>query len=223
MNHKEKSIIFWNRYFEKHEAFKINNEDIKISSTFDKYLKIIGDQAESILDIGCGVGYCLIGSHLLGEKVKQGVGFDASNNAIRVAKMSLEQMQIKNVNFYEQDESFLDTLEDESFDGIICSNFLDVISNEISEKTILHISRLLKPKGLLLLKLNFYLNEELIQKFDMELLTENTYLMQGVIRSHNLTTEQWINKFPNFDLLKKDFYRRADHLPEDRILLLLKK
>lgn len=51
----------------------------------------------------------------------------------------------------------------------------------------------------------------------------NTYTMNGVIRSYNLPTEIWIERFKGLSLISTDGFRRAPSLPEDRILLFQKR
>lgn len=223
MNHKENSIQFWNKMFKDVEPMTINKEDVKVENQFDEYLKKLGDSCLSILDIGCGVGTSLMTSKILGSKIKNGVGFDSSEHGIDFANKTCELSGIDGLTFYAQDETFLQTLTDGSFDGMLCSNFLDVIPSELSTKIIQEMKRILKPNGYLLLKLNFYLDDALIKKMNMEEIDQDTYQINGVIRSHNLPTEIWINKFDGFEFLESGGFKRAEHLPEDRILWLQKK
>ncbi|HBY64925.1 MAG TPA: hypothetical protein DEG42_00765 [Acholeplasmataceae bacterium] len=105
---------------------------------------------------------------------------------------------------------------------MICSNFLDVITKELSEGIIQEMKRILKRNGLLLLKINFFLDSSLIEKLKMELIDENTYQINGVIRSYNLSTEAWVQRFDSFEVMAIDGFQRAPHLPKDRILLMKK-
>lgn len=220
MNHKEKSIQFWNEQFKNYKPVSIKKEEVTIESSFDKYLKIIGDQSKRVIDIGCGIGTCLMGSLCLGDKMTHGVGFDSSEHAISFANETSKLSGFNELEYITSDETYLDQLESNSFDGVICSNFLDVIPKELSDQIIKNIKRILKPKGLLLLKINFYLDEDKIEKFHMGKVEENTYEMNGVIRAYNLTTDEWLKRLDGFKLVSKDGYQRAPNLPEDRILLL---
>lgn len=147
---------------------------------------------------------------------------DASEHATTFANETARLSKIKGLTFHCSDESYFESIEDESYDGVICSNFLDVIHSELSEKIVLEIKRILKPNGYFLLKLNFYLNEPLIRKFKMIEIEQDTYQMNGVIRSYNLSTETWINKFNPLKVLSIDEYQRAEHLSKDRIILFKK-
>lgn len=223
MNHKENSILFWDQFFKDRTPIVIDPKDIVITTKLDQYLKQVGDQSENVLDIGCGVGFCLIASKILGNKIKMGIGFDTSKNAIYFANETVKLSKIEGLTFHVSDETYLNEIPDESFDGIICSNFLDVIPKVLSDIIIKDIIRILKPNGLFLLKINFPLTDELIEKMKMEKLEENTYQMNGVIRAYDLPTEQWIQRFKDLDVLAIDGFRRAEHLPEDRIILFTKK
>lgn len=222
MNHKNISVQFWDTVFKDRNPLNINPKEVIVEHAFDAYLKQIGDTCQDVLDVGCGMGTSLMGAKCLGSTMKCGVGFDASKNAIIFADQTIKLSGITGLSFYNEDESFLKRLEDASYDGMICSNFLDVISKELSEDIIHEMIRILKPNGLLLLKLNFFLDASLIEKLNMELIDENTYQINGVIRAYNLSTEAWINRFDGFEVMAIDGYQRAQHLPKDRILLLKK-
>lgn len=222
MSHKNNSVQFWDTVFKDRNPLNINPKEVQVEHAFDAYLKQIGDTCQDVLDVGCGMGTSLMVAKCLGSTMKSGVGFDASKHAIIFADQTIKLSGITGLSFYNEDEYFLKTLEDASFDGMICSNFLDVISKELSEDIIHEIIRILKPNGLLLLKINFFLDASLIDKLNMELIDENTYQINGVIRSYNLSTEAWIDRFDGFEVMAIDGYQRAQHLPKDRILLLKK-
>jgi SAM-dependent methyltransferase len=223
MKLKEDSIQFWNQYFKDQKPLKINIDDIKVENQFDEYLKKIGDLCHNVLDIGCGMGTSLMGSMCLGSKIKKGIGFDSSKNAIDFANETVRISNIKGLTYYTADESFMAKLDNESFDGMICSNFLDVIPKDLSEKIILEIKRILKKNGYLLLKLNFFLDEQQIERLKMVNIEENTYQMNGIIRAYNLSTNGWLDRFNGFDVVSMSGFKRAEHLPEDRIIMFKKR
>jgi len=222
MNHKNNAVQFWDTVFKDSVPLKINPKEVIVENTLDAYLKQIGDTCQDVLDVGCGMGTSLMSAKCLGSTMKCGVGFDTSKHAINFAEQTTQLSGITGLSFYNADESFLKTIKDESFDGMICSNFLDVITKELSEGIIQEMKRILKRNGLLLLKINFFLDSSLIEKLKMELIDENTYQINGVIRSYNLSTEAWVQRFDGFEVMAIDGYQRAQNLPKDRILLLKK-
>lgn len=219
----KKIISFWNQHFENLQPLTITRDDITIDTLLDECLKILGDTCEEVLDVACGNGLCLIETKLIGDKIKRGLGFDSSKNAIENAKMIVSKSKIDNLNFIIGDDDYLNTLNSESFDGIFCSNFLDVIPDEISKRAINNIKRIQKVGGLLLLKFNFYLTADLINKLRMEKVSDNCYAINGVFRANNKTTEEWLSFFPNYEIVKVCGYQRAPQLPEDRLILLRKR
>lgn len=223
MNLKDTSIQFWDSQFKGIEPVKINRTDVLVESSLDKYLKMIGDHCETVIDIGCGMGTSLMTSLCLGNKIKKGVGLDTSTHAVDFANQTSKLSDFHELSYFIGDETYLDSLEDQSIDGIICSNFLDVIPKALSDQVIENIKRIMKPNGLCLIKINFYLDEARIQQYKMEEVEDHTYLMNGVIRSFNLPTEIWIERFKGLNLISTDGFRRAPSLPEDRILLFQKR
>ncbi|MDD4104166.1 MAG: class I SAM-dependent methyltransferase, partial [Bacilli bacterium] len=131
--------------------------------------------------------------------------------------------KIKNIKFVQGDENYLKSLPDSSFDGIFCSNFLDVVPASISEVVIKEMLRIIKPKGFILLKFNFVLNPELIEKLHMVEIEKNTYTMNGVVRAMNRSTEEWVSLFIDCDVVRIGEFARAPGLPNDRVILLQKK
>lgn len=222
MNLKDTAIQFWDTQFKGIEPVKINRSDVLEETSLDKYLKMIGDHCETVIDIGCGMGTSLMTSLCLGNKIKKGVGLDTSTHAIDFANQTSKLSNFHELSYIIGDEMYLDSLADHSFDGIICSNFLDVIPKALSDKVIKSIIRLLKPNGFVLIKINFYLDEAKIKQYKMEEVETNTYTMNGIIRSYNLPTEIWIERFKGLSLISTDGFRRAPSLPEDRILLFQK-
>lgn len=213
---------YWNAYFQNLEPQAIDRSMIDLSNPLDQALKTLGDQAKHILDFGTGAGYCLFSAYLSGTRVKTGIGIDPSKNAIDYARKTSAMSDIVGLSFEVGDENDLNRLKDASFDAIICSNVLDVVSFETSEIMIPMIDRLLKQGGLLLLKLNFYLTDELVGKLSMEEIDRNTYRKDGILRAVNLTTVQWIRRIPGYDVIKRACYERIENGPKDRILLLKK-
>jgi SAM-dependent methyltransferase len=213
---------FWNDYFKTLTPQVINKNDVKVSNPLDQALKDLGDACENILDIGTGQGYCLFTSYLLGHQVKYGLGIDPSEHAIDFARKTAKMSELFGLNFEEGDHTCLHDLAEASFDGIICSNVLDVIPYQTSDDVIKIMDRLLKPGGILLLKFNFYLTDERIKKLEMEEIEANTYRMNGVLRAVNLTTKDWIKRFEGYDLIRTEQYERIPDGPKDRVIMLKK-
>ncbi|QLY40835.1 class I SAM-dependent methyltransferase [Hujiaoplasma nucleasis] len=226
MNHEifnQNLIEFWDNQFSKLVASKINKEDVYDQSSLSKKISWLANKCSNILDIGTGSGYALFSAALLGDKMTYGLGIDTSKHAISYCQETAKISHIEKIEFKLGDHNTLNSLADESFEGIICSNVLDVVPYETSKEMINQIARLLSKEGYLLLKLNFYLTDELIKKIKMEKIDENSYSINGILRGVNLTTQEWVDRFPLFDLIEIDEYQRLEKGPKDRLLLLKKQ
>lgn len=224
MNIKELNLTlqkFWNDAFNI-DASNLGTIDPSTKDKFDEYCQFIGDNCENVLDIGTGFGNGLISAKYFGTKMKSGLGIDTSVNGIEVAKKFAEKNNITGLEFKVGDNELLNIFANESYDGVICSNVLDVLPEVTSNQIIKNIKRLVKPNGYVFLKLNFYLDKVLINRLKMEKINRNTYAMNGVIRALNHTTQAWINKFSGFKVVKVDEFERIPNGPKDRIILLQK-
>lgn len=219
----KKLIEFWNNAFEKVEPMTLSSSDFDVSVDLNRLLKQLGDQCKDVLDIGCGWGYGLLAAKLLGNKMTYGLGIDPSINAVSVIEATCENSDIDGIDAKEGTHALLSLYDDQSFDGIICSNTLDVVPEETSDEIILEIKRLLKPQGLLLLKFNFYLDDALIEKIGMKEIDKNAYAVNGILRGVNHTTDEWFYKFDGFEVIEQTEYERVPKGPKDRLLLLKKE
>lgn len=226
MNVKEvndKLINFWNTAFEKVEPMNLKAEDFDPSIDFNRLLKQIGDECQDVLDIGCGWGYGLFAAKLLGSKMNYGLGIDPSENAVNVIEETCYLSDIHGIDAKAGTHDILSIYDDQSFDGIICSNTLDVVPSETSDEIIFEIKRLLKPNGWLLLKFNFILDDALIERIGMKEIDKNTYAVNGVLRGVNHSTEEWLSKFAGFSVIEQAEFQRNPTGPKDRVILLKKK
>jgi ubiquinone/menaquinone biosynthesis C-methylase UbiE len=215
-------IQFWDQQFGQAKASRIEKKDIPLDNDLVKLIKFVGDRSEIILDYGTGSGYALIAAKLHGRKMKSGLGIDPSSNSIKLAKDIVSMSQIEGLEFKVGKEEYLDQIEDHAFDAIICSNVLDVIPYETSSKIIEEFSRIIKPKGYFLLKINFYLTDELIKKIKMEKIGDNAYALNGILRGVNLSNKEWVERFNGFSVIEEKSYQRLEKGPMDRVILFRK-
>jgi len=218
-----KLIEFWDQMFKDREPMAIEKSDFDENDKLVGYLKDLGNQSETIMDIGTGSGYALFAIAMLSEKPKKLYGIDTSSSSILLAQETALKSGLKDIQFEQKNAEDLKEISPLSYDLIICSNTLDVIPYETSKAIIQEIKRILKKGGILLLKINFYLNQELIERLKMEEIDNNTYTMNGIIRGMNLTNEDWIKRLAGFSLIKTDEYERLKNGPKDRIIILKKE
>ena len=214
---------YWESVFKDASPMTLTKTDITLDNPLDVLLKELGDTCGTILDLGCGMGYCLMVAALTGKSLTRGLGIDPSASAVMRANASAERSSINTLTFTTGDHRALLEMEASSFDAVICSNVLDVIPKETSDDLIKAIDRVLRPGGKLLVKLNFYLDDALIERIGMEKIGDDAYAIKGVFRAYNLTTEQWIVRFPGYEVIKETTYPRVKNGPLDRVVLLEKR
>jgi len=214
---------FWNEHFKSIEPQAINKNDFDLNNALNQQLEFIGHHCERVLDFGTGGGYALFAVKMLGKKIKEGIGIDTSKHAIDFCQKTAALSKVNNLSFVQADQDYLEAFDSSSFDAIICSNVLDVVPYQTSTQMISALDRVLKPGGYFLLKLNFYLTDALIERIKMKEIAKNTFTLNNVLRGVNLTHEEWLERFSDYDLIIKDTYPRVKNGPEDRLLLLRKK
>lgn len=218
----KKIIEFWDSFFQQYKPMKIDKGDVKVENDLDKELAFIGNHANRVLEIGTGSGYGLLATKLLGNTVTEMVGFDPSQVAVDYLNETLKLSDIHGVSLHCRDHHMMEELDDHSFDAVITLNVLDVLEPEVGQYIIKHIDRIIKPGGYFLLKLNFYLDQEVLKKMPLTLRYDNVYEMNGVIRAVNYTALEWAAMFPSFKLLRETEYERIKDGPKDRVLLFQK-
>jgi ubiquinone/menaquinone biosynthesis C-methylase UbiE len=221
-NELVKIVNHWDELFKTIEVKKVSKEDFPNDNPLSEAIIDLASKSETILDIGTGSGYALFTSAFHGTKFKKGLGIDPSLHAIKTLNEICEASNLKKLTFEIGDHNSLEQLKDASFDGIICSNVLDVLPEVITQSIIKSIKRLLKPGGLLILKLNFFLTPNLIERLKMEEVAPNTYAMNGIIRGLNYTSDHWVNWFKPLSLLEETTYERLKNGPKDRVLIFKK-
>ncbi len=214
---------FWNLAYEKLEPMKIDPAEVKVESKLDEYLKEVADKCPKVLDFGTGSGRFIITAAMLSHGIKEGIGIDTSANGINFANGTSKLSGLDNLNFIVGDHLSLRNYKENYFDGIICSNTLDVVPLKTSNEMIKELTRVIKPKGYFVLKINFYLNDALIKKINMEEVDKDTYTINGIMRGLNHTDKQWIDKFNEFELIKSDEFERIPNGPKDRVFMFRKK
>lgn len=218
----EKLQAFWDEASKGLEPIAVKQEDTDCSDTLSKYMKLMGDSCPKVLDIGVGLGDTLCSAKILGKKMSYGLGIDTSPNSIEFARKSALKSSLTGLDFKVGGHEVLASMEDGSFDGIICSNVLDVVSPQTSDVLVTDIKRLLRNGGLFFLKVNFFLDEEMISRTKAVNLGQGCYSIDGVLRSFNQESEYWIKKMEPLSLIKQDYYARVPNGPKDRIFLFRK-
>jgi ubiquinone/menaquinone biosynthesis C-methylase UbiE len=110
----------------------------------------IGEKlVERVLDIGCGAGYDLL--QFLEKKDAFGFGIDIAKEVGKVGKDFFRQTRYENKVSFVCAKGEEIPFADETFDVVLCVVALPYMNNR---RTLSEISRVLRPNGILLLKIH---------------------------------------------------------------------
>jgi SAM-dependent methyltransferase len=213
---------FWDEQFKSLEPKKIDKNDLEISNDLDEALVFLGHHAETVVEVGVGSGYGVLMCHAFGRKVNRLIGFDPSKNAIEYLEKTCQLSNINAIDLHVADHTFLYELKDASVDGFISLNVLDVLTPSVSDNIIDEMKRILKPGGYLVLKFNFMLNDDIIERTKAEEIEDNVYAINGVLRAVNRSLDEWKNLFKGYEVIREGQYERIKEGPLDRVLVLKK-
>lgn len=127
--------------------------------------------------------------------LEYGLGIDRSDSGIAFGKEMAGINHYKQLDFVVGDITYVSQMEDESFDGIILSNVLDVVPDDVAANIYKEITRLIKPNGLLFLKLNPYLSKEGLKEYEYTKMQDNLYEKDGALRLRQVDTKGWKHQF----------------------------
>lgn len=223
----ENLIAFWNQVLkideEAKKEFKQYNEDDWIHLAPSKKLfdaaSLLGKR-KKVLDYGCGNAWAGIIANKSGALDVTAV--DVIKDGIESAKLYAETFKA-NISALYVEPNWLESVKDKTYDGIICSNVLDVVPLETSKYIIKELARVATDDALIIFSFNFYLDKENLEKRNMNLDNGKLYV-NGVLRLLNLSDEDWIDLFnPYFEVVKLDYFAWPNENKETRRLFILKK
>ncbi|MDD2519297.1 MAG: class I SAM-dependent methyltransferase [Bacilli bacterium] len=119
---------------------------IKYDDWLDKYLNIINKSQNKIIDLGCGSGNNALYLTKLGKQV---IACDYSDEALKIVKKHLDNVEIKKFDMH---NSF--PFENDFTDLIIADLCLHYFSNEETNRILNEINRILKDGGHLIFRVN---------------------------------------------------------------------
>jgi ubiquinone/menaquinone biosynthesis C-methylase UbiE len=212
---------YWNKVFQGAEPAKIEEKDINITGEFEKDLLFLNEHCPKILDVGCGGGEMLM-KMAFHSKGNTYVGVDQSSAAIAFASKTAKLSDLNDINFGVGGFEMVRKIPANSFDGVLTSNFLDVIPLKTAKDFAKEITEIVKPGGYLLLKINFFLDEEYVKKSKGEYGKDGGVYIKGILRSNNQPSSYWINLFSAFSLVSQGEFQRNPTGPADRVFLFKK-
>lgn len=175
----------WNAVFAAEDPIPPRSPDTG-NAGLDRGLDWLCENAQRVLDFGCGNGVLLLLCALRGAKELWGV--DLSPAALTNARGRFDRAGIS-VNLQAGGVEALEQLASDSFDAVLLSNILDNLYPEDAMELLAQCRRLLRPGGRILIKLNPWLSPEQIRDWGIRVL-EGNLLDDGLLLWNN-TDGQW--------------------------------
>lgn len=216
----EETITFWDNIFSEE---KITKQQEKSTGYYDlDYgLDWLCNEADTILDFGCGNGSLLFKCACRGTK--HHVGIDISNSGIELAKRNANFIYDAKFNFICGGISELEKLPCSSIDGVILSNIVDNVIPQDGYKMLGEIHRILKDNGKLFFKVNSYMIKDEIAKENMKQ-DGNLLIEDNGLYLWNLTSEKWrevLSKYFIIDEYRDIYFKEYNQY--NRMFLLTNK
>ena len=193
-------LEFWN------QAFKISDEEKdqfikeldpengwKELAPSEKLRDIIAEHlsgCQKVLDYGCGEGWAGIWLSKSGCKDIRSV--DVSENAIKVADF-LGSACAAGEGFKAECVStdWITKEQEDSYDGIFCSNVIDILPSDVAEDIIENISRITTKGAKIIISMNYYQDAASDPDKNIEVKNGNEIYVNGVLRMVSRTDEEW--------------------------------
>ncbi len=221
-------VEFWNEAIKLPEDYKEQVKNSSDNSVMDLVpaqklfdaVKELGS-CKKVLDYGCGSGW--------------GAFVAASSGCDDVLAVDLGQDIIDSLRFYAEvlkldvkgeviDENWIKSAPSMTYDGLVCSNVLDVVPLETAEMIIKEMARITTSNAKIVIGLNFYISEEMASKRKIELVDGMYLFVNNVLRLSSLSDDEWKNIFaPYFDVVKLDHFAWEGEPVESRRIFVLKK
>lgn len=147
-----------------------------------------------VLDYECGSAWAGIIAAKSG--CPEVIAVDVARGAVETARFhsrlygTEEQVRILHV-----DPDWLWTVPDNSFDGLICSNVLDVVPDETARGILGEFARIAAPGAAVVIGLNYWLSPEEAARREMVLEEGRSLYVDGVLRLVSRTDEEWTELF----------------------------
>lgn len=214
-------LAFWDQAFfipaEEMEAARREGvgswEELAPSEKLLRAVRELGDR-NNVLDYGCGNGWAAIAAAKSG--CPSVTAADPAPNAVETARFLAELLGAA-----EQlcpvcgGVDWLKSVPAESFDGLICSNVLDVVPPETAEAILRELARVLSPEAEILIGLNYYLSPEAAAEKGLSLTGGRLYV-DGVLRMVSRTDAEWAALFARYFRVEGLEYYAWPGEPEER-------
>lgn len=228
-----KSLAFWNDRLaiddEMREEYKKeikSEDDWKELTTSEKFSNIFIDTLsgqKKVLDYGCGYGWA--GIMIKKSGCKDVTCVDLIENGIEHTKVLASLFGISE-GFRAEcvSEDWIATSPEGVYDGLICSNVLDVVPAEIAANIIENIARITTADAKIVIGMNYYTEPKDNPERNTVVKNGNEMYTDGILRLVPRTDEEWKEIFGKyFSRVSVDHYAWQGEAKETRRIFVLGK
>ena len=230
MQENQTLIAFWDKAFalseeDQKQMFEGDGSDWKEIAPSEKLYQAACSlgKRNKVLDYGCGNAWASIIAAKSG--CADVTAADAAPGAVQAARLYAARYGVADrVHAVCSDLNWLQSVPDGTFDGLICSNVLDVVPTETAEEILRELARILTQDGTVIVGLNYYLSPEAVAARGMVLEDGKRLYIDGVLRLVSRTDEEWAQIFsPWFTVEKLEHFAWPGETKETRRLFWLRK
>ena len=218
-------IGFWDRAFALPEEPERQEEDWRTLALSEKLFQAACSlgRCEKVLDYGCGSGWAAIIAARSG--CADVTAADAAPGAVRAARLRAANCGAADrIRFCCAESGWLQRVPDKTYDGLFCSNVLDVIPPETAEEIIREMARVVRRDGIVIIGLNYCLSPEAAAARGLELADGRRLYVDGVLRLVSRTDEEWTRIFaPLFAVELLEHFAWPGETAETRRLFRLRR
>ena len=227
------ALKFWNQAFEMNDEEKEQflkeidpGNGWKELAPSEKLRDVVIDHlsgCQKVLDYGCGEGWA--GITLSKSGCNNVTGVDVVENATKLAEF-LGTAYGAGDGFKTECVStdWIAKEKETSYDGIFCSNVIDVVPADIAEDIIKNIARIATKDAKIIISMNYYQKAVSNPDKNLEVKNGNEIYLNGVLRMVSRTDEEWSGILGNyFDVEKIEHFAWPGEKEETRRIFILRK
>lgn len=178
---------------------------------------------KKILDYGCGRGWAAIIAARSGCTDVTAV--EVSEHAAQSAEFYVnlhgadERVCVQHVS-----DGWIADIPVENYDGIFCSNVLDVIPEAVAEEIIANLARIAQKNASVIIGMNYYMEPKDDPEKKMIVKDGNHVYLNGILRLVCRTDEEWTETFSRYFTVEKlEHFAWSGEKTERRRLFYLRK
>lgn len=196
-------------------------KDIGIPKLFDASQTLTS--RKKVLDYGCGAGSLALAIAKGGCLDVTAV--DVAKNAADFTQYMVDAYGVSNsIKVLHIEDTWLAEHEGNTYDGIICSNVVDVLPPEVSLDIIKNLARVATKDGSVIISMNFYREPKSNPDRGIEIRNGNCMFVNDILRLVLRTDEEWTEIFKDyFEVEKIVHFGWPGEETEDRRIFFLKK